>query len=107
MLCGLLYIALESYADDGVLIANDAKVWPPTLMAYTSKVKDVCPTNLSNYGFLGVGENATVKGYKHICVTYSPIGLVWMAPQLCTPNESIALKAKVIDHQLQYRLVVH
>lgn len=106
VLYGLLFITQKTCAYDSVLISNDAKVWPPTLLGYTSKVKDVCPTELKDYGILGVGQNTTIPYSKHICAMYSPIGLMWSIPQLCTPNTSIALQAKIVDGQLEYRLII-
>jgi len=106
VLYSLLYITQQTCAYDKVLISNNAKIWPPTLMGYTSKVKDICPSKLKDYGLLGVGQNTTIPYSKHVCAMYSPIGLMWSVPLLCTPNKSITLQAKILNGQLEYQFVV-
>ena len=85
------------------LIANNAQVWPPTLLGYLFNEDH---TNCSNrifedYDILGVGQNNTGKG-DYICLSNSPIGLMWSPPQIFNVSQflSIILEAKIINHEL-------
>jgi len=97
----------QTWTYNSILISNDAKIWPATLMGYASKVEDECHSKLKAYIFLGVGQNTTIPPSKHVCVMYSPIGLMWSVPQLYEPNKSIVLQSKIINGQLEYQFIVH
>ncbi len=89
--------------NNAVLIGNNAQVWPPTLLAYSCKTDQngLCPEKITDYRLLGVGQNISTRK-ERVCLSNSPIGLVWLSPkEFNTTNTiSIFLEAKIVKHDL-------
>lgn len=91
-------------ASAGMTIFNEVVIWSPTILGYKEHPPQSCPGNFSEYKFLAVGENTTVKG-KGVCVLYTPIGLMWSIPQYFTGCGKLVLNASVVDGELTYKFL--
>ena len=89
--------------NNAVLIVNNAQVWTPTLLAYSclTKQNTSCSEKIMDYGLLGVGQNISTQK-ERVCLSNSPIGLVWLSPQEFNTNNTISifLEAKIVKHDL-------
>jgi len=104
----IVYLFLIT-AVTSVIIKNDARIWPPTLLAYSFKINDLqsyqrqnlCSENSTDYYFLGVGQNVSTN-VERLCLSNSPIGLVWTYPIIFNTKSlaSINLEAKIDHRQL-------
>ena len=101
-----LVLALTTLALSDVVVINNATVWPLTLLTYSKPHRNHnCTVNLNN--ILGVGENATIKDYNKICVSYSAIFPIWNDILFFNNVSYVELVAKVVDHYLEYSFVLH
>ena len=83
-----------------MFLLNNATVWPPALMAYSPVTpNNVCSDDVDTYRWLGASENATI-GKQPICLSYSPVGLVWLPPERYNATQRLILQAKIVDHDL-------
>lgn len=98
----LFFIAIAS----GITLLNNAKIWPPTMLAYIpiAKKNDVCPLDVYTYNILNVGQNDTPRVLaKEICVSYTPDALIWTAIQKFNSSiKELTLNAQIVKHQLEF-----
>ena len=101
-----------------IIIANNAQVWPPSLLAFSPSFNKTtcCSEKIVEYNMLGVGQNKTVGDNNNdnnnnnidnnnnisLCLSNSAIGLIWSPPEIfnVSKHSSIILEAKIIDGEL-------
>lgn len=100
-----ILVSLLFHLGMGAMVANNATVWPPTLMAYSTPTKQgECSSKIfEDYKILAVGEKSECKG-NEICISYSPTTILWAFPQEYNVTHEITLQAKVVNHSLIYWL---
>lgn len=92
----LLLICLIAKSHN-VIIRNNAKVWPATLLSYSNSS---CTFDINNQ--IIVGHNLTLNNLDSICLYYSAFWLEWIGPYLFTNVSYVSLEAKVKNHYLTY-----
>ena len=99
-----------------IIIANNAQVWPPSLLAFSPCLNRTtyCSEKIVEYNMLGVGQNKTVGDNDNdnininidnsisLCLSNSAIGLIWSPPEIfnVSKHSSIILEAKIINGEL-------
>ena len=99
-----------------IIIANNARVWPPSLLAFSPSLNRTtcCSEKIVEYNMLGVGQNKTVDDNDNdndninidnsisLCLSNSAIGLIWSPPEIfnVSKHSSIILEAKIINGEL-------
>lgn len=94
-----------------IIIANNAQVWPPSLLAFSPSLNKTtcCSEKIVEYNMLGVGQNKTVDDNDididnsiSLCLSNSVIGLIWSPPEIfnVSKHSSIILEAKIINGEL-------
>lgn len=100
---------MMEYAIPVLMIMNNVTVWPPALLGYKCVDNDkesLCPSNVwIEYSIVQVGGDVTEK-CNGMCITYSPIGLVWAEPRIYNAKKSIILNGNITNDKLNMWLSI-